>query len=240
MYTSAATLLKREMLMRFLGLILGFMLCVPASAGMLLIPMDETQSDHLKAYGVVYNCLTREQEAEWLLNFMDGAFLIKDSEENRDLCLMRGVAYQAISNAAVSDVYRTIEAENMERVLLEKSPSIAVYVPASHLPWDDAVRLALEYAEIEYKTLWDAEVLAGDLEEYDWLHLHHEDFSGQYGKFYASFRNQLWYQQDVAINEEIAHALGFNKVSECKKAVSARSRVPGKTRLFSMHGFHRF
>jgi hypothetical protein len=189
-------------------------------AGMLLIPMDDTQSDHLKAYGVVHNCLTRDQEAEWLLNFMDGAFLIKDTDNNRDLCLMRGVAYQAISNAAVSDVYRTIEAENMERVLLEKPPAIAVYVPPSHLPWDDAVRLALEYAEIEYETLWDAEVLAGDLEKFDWLHLHHEDFTGQYGKFYASFRNQLWYQQDVSLNEEMAHSLGYNKVSECKKAVS--------------------
>jgi hypothetical protein len=195
-------------------------LALPARAGMLLIPMDDSQSDHLKAYGVVFNCLTRGQEAEWLLNFMDGAFLIKDSDENRNLCLMRGVVYQAISNAAVSDVYRTVEAENMERVFLEKAPAVAVYAPPTHQPWDDAVRLALEYAEIEYDVLWDAEVLAGELEEYDWLHLHHEDFSGQYGKFYGAFRNHLWYQQDVATNEAMAHSLGFNKVSDCKKAVA--------------------
>jgi hypothetical protein len=211
--------MKKILLITAISLIL-VALPITLRASMLLIPMDETQTDHLKAYGVVYNCLTRDQQAEWLLNYMDGAFLIKDTDENRDLCLMRGVAYQSISNAATADIYRTIEAENMERVLLEKAPEIAVYVPPSHLPWDDAVRLALEYAEIDYETLWDAEVLDGELEKYDWLHLHHEDFTGQYGKFYASFRNQLWYQQDVALNEEMAHSLGYNKVSECKKAVA--------------------
>lgn len=210
----------KRLLIIIIGCITLTAVSLPAQAAMLLIPMDDTQSDHLKAYGVVYNCLKRGQEAEWLLNFMDGAFLIKDIQENRDLCLMRGVAYQAITNAAVSDIYRTVEAENMERVLLEKPPEVAVYVPESHRPWDDAVRLALEYAEIDYKTLWDAEVLAGELENYDWLHLHHEDFTGQYGKFYGSFRNQLWYQQDVAANEAVARSLGFNKVSECKKAVA--------------------
>jgi len=202
------------------ALLLMIFAALPLRAEMILIPMDDTQNNHLKAYGVVFDCLERGQEAEWLLNFMDGGFLIKDSDHNRDLCLMRGVTYQSIGNAAVSDIYRTIEAENMERVFLEKAPAIAVYAPPSHQPWDDAVRLALEYAEIDYDVLWDAEVLNGELDEYDWLHLHHEDFTGQYGKFYGSFRNQLWYQQDVAINEEMAHSLGFNKVSECKKAVA--------------------
>lgn len=191
-----------------------------ASAGMLLIPMDETQTDHLKAYGIVYNCLDRDQQAEWLLNYKYGSFLIKDTPENRDLCLIRGVLFQAITNAQASDIYRVIETENMERVMLEKPPKVAVYSPSSLQPWDDAVRLALEYAEIDYDMLWDKEVLEGKLEEYDWLHLHHEDFTGQYGKFLASQRNQLWYQQDVIANEKMARSLGYNKVSECKKAVA--------------------
>ncbi len=195
-------------------------LAASAAAGMILIPMDNTQTDHLKAYGVVYHCLKDKEQAEWLLNYRAGSFLIQDSDANRDLCLVRGVAYQPVSNADISDIYRTIEAENMERVILEKAPAIAVYAPPSHEPWDDAVRLALEYAEIDYDLLWDSEVIAGDLENYDWLHLHHEDFTGQYGKFYAAFHNQLWYQQEVATNEAMARSLGFNKVSDLKKAVA--------------------
>ncbi|MFH1700827.1 MAG: asparagine synthetase B [Candidatus Zixiibacteriota bacterium] len=197
-------------------------LLLPAltSAEMLLIPMDEAQSNHLKAYGVVFNCLTRNQQAEWILNYRFGSFLIKDTDNNRDLCLMRGVYYDVISNSEAADIYRIVESENMERVLLEKEPKIAVYAPPSHQPWDDAVRLALEYAEIDYDLLWDKEVLEGKLEEYDWLHLHHEDFSGQYGKFYFAFGRELWYQQDVAANEAMARSLGYNKVSECKKAVA--------------------
>ncbi|MCK5126688.1 MAG: asparagine synthetase B [candidate division Zixibacteria bacterium] len=187
---------------------------------MLLIPMNTTQTDHLKAYGVVFSCLTHDQQAEWLLNYEYGSFLIKDTDDNRNLCLIRGVAYTAISNSDAADIYRIIESENMERVFLEKPPKIAVYSPSSLQPWDDAVRLALEYAEIEYDMLWDKEVIEGKLEEYDWLHLHHEDFTGQYGKFYASQRSQLWYQQDVIANEKMARSLGFNKVSECKKAVA--------------------
>jgi len=207
-----------------LGIVLIFCLTVPALAGMVLIPMDNTQTDHLKAYGIVFDCLTRGQQAEWLLNYRDGSFLIQDTPENRDLCLLRGVAFSGVDNAAVADIYRIIEVENMERVMLEKPPRIAVYTPSTLQPWDDAVRLALEYAEIKYDMLWDEEVLDGKLDDYDWLHLHHEDFTGQYGKFYASFHNQLWYQQDVAANEAMARKLGFNKVSECKKAVARTIR----------------
>ncbi|MEZ5360749.1 MAG: asparagine synthetase B [Candidatus Zixiibacteriota bacterium] len=210
--------------MKTLAVTLSVLFCLAltqvASAAMLLIPMDETQTDHLKAYGVVYNCLKRDQQAEWLLNYKYGSFLIKDTPNNRDLCLIRGILFQPITNSEASDIYRTIESENMERVMLEKPPKIAVYSPATLQPWDDAVRLALEYAEIDYDMLWDKEVLEGKLEEYDWLHLHHEDFTGQYGKFLASQRNQLWYQQDVIANENMARALGYNKVSECKKAVA--------------------
>ncbi len=201
-------------------LLSAVLLAQPLVASMLMIPMDETQTDHLKAYGVVFNCLSRDQQAEWLLNYKYGSFLIKDTPNNRDLCLIRGVSFQAITNAEAADIYNIIEAENMERVQLEKPPKIAVYSPASLQPWDDAVRLALEYAEIEYDMLWDREVLDGKLEDYDWLHLHHEDFTGQYGKFYGAYRNELWYQQDVVANETMARSLGFNKVSECKKAVA--------------------
>ena len=210
----------KKVLTLLIGLFVLGIFPAAAQAGMILIPMDQTQTDHLKAYGVVFDCLTRQEQAEWLLNYRDGSFLIKDNDYNRDLCLTRGVAYQQASNAEVADIYRIIESENMERALLEKVPAIAIYAPPTHEPWDDAVRLALEYAEIKYDVLWDAEVLAGDLEKYDWLHLHHEDFTGQYGKFYASFHNQLWYQQEVATNEETARSLGFNKVPECKKAVA--------------------
>lgn len=212
--------------MRTLSTIIALLLALvqPALAGMLLLPMDQAQSDHLKAYGVVFDCLKRSQQAEWLLNYRAGSFLIKDTDENRNLCLVRGVLYEELSNAAAADIYRIVEAENMERMILEKEPRIAVYVPPGQLPWDDAVRLALEYAEIKYDILWDKEVMEGKLEEYDWLHLHHEDFTGQYGKFYASFRNELWYQQDVAANETVARSLGFNKVSECKKAVARKIR----------------
>ena len=201
-------------------IILLSLLTVPAAAGMLLVPMDNAQADHLKAYGAVFACLTNGQQAEWLLNYRAGSFLIEDTDANRDLCLLRGVTIEAADNATVADIFRVIEVENMERVRLEKAPAVAVYTPSTLQPWDDAVRLALEYAEIKYDILWDEEVLDGKLEEYDWLHLHHEDFTGQYGKFYAAFHNQLWYQQDVAANEAMARKLGFNKVSECKKAVA--------------------
>lgn len=207
----------RFLLLIFIGLLI---LTVDLSASMLLIPMDEAQTDHLKAYGIVYACLDNGQQAEWLLNYRDGSFLIEDSDANRNLCLLRGVIVEVTDNANIADIYRIIEVENMERVRLEKAPAIAVYTPSTLQPWDDAVRLALEYAEIEYDILWDEEVLDGKLQDYDWLHLHHEDFTGQYGKFYAAFHNQLWYQQDAATNEAMARKLGFNKVSECKKAVA--------------------
>jgi len=187
----------------------------------ILIPMDDTQTDHLKAYGVVYAVLEMNQQAEWLLNYRGGSFLLEDTREVADICLLRGVASERITSGQVSDIYSRIEVENMERVELEKAPSIAVYSPSTAQPWDDAVTLALTYAEIDYEVVWDEEVLAGDLEEYDWLHSHHEDYTGQYGKFYAAFRNTLWYQSDVRANEDMAHKLGYMKVSELKRDVAA-------------------
>ena len=188
----------------------------------LLIPMDSTQSNHLKAYGVVYKALEKGHKAQWLLNYRGGSFLIEDDHEVNDLCLLMGVSAETVTTDQVADIFRQIEVENMERVELEKAPKIAVYSPPNKEPWDDAVTLALTYAEIPYDQVWDEEVLAGVLDEYDWLHCHHEDFTGQYGKFYAAMRNQSWYQADVRMNEEMAHKLGYAKVSQMKLAVAKK------------------
>jgi hypothetical protein len=192
----------------------------PAWGDMMLIPMDNTQTDHLKAYGVAFHCLTRGIKVEWLLNYRGGSFLANVYADILDTCEIRGVRYELVDAAKEAQIRDTIEQENMESVLLEKAPRIAIYVPPTNEPWDDAVRMALNYAQIEYETVWDEEVLRGDLDKFDWLHLHHEDFTGQYGKFYASYRNELWYRQDVQLCEETAHRLGFSKVSDCKKAVA--------------------
>jgi len=190
-----------------------------AHAGLTLIPMDQVQTDHLKAYGVAYQALKMGQEVEWLLNYRAGSFVFDANEELKSLCLIQGVYTEELSSADLADIYRTIDIENMERVLLEKPPAIAVYSPSNVEPWDDAVTLALTYAGIEYDMIWDEEVLTGALDEYDWLHLHHEDFTGQYGKFYGSFHNELWYQQEVEANESLARKLGYHKVSDMKRDV---------------------
>lgn len=197
-----------------------FFLPVAVMGQVTLIPMDETQADHLKAYGITFKALEMGKTAEWLLNYRGGSFVFDADDELSRLCLIRGVYTENITSGQLSDIYRTIEVENMDRVMLEKPPSIAVYSPQNVEPWDDAVTLALEYADIEYAMIWDEDVLTGALEEYDWLHLHHEDFTGQYGKFYASFRNQLWYQEEVALNEELAHKFGYQKVSQMKLQVA--------------------
>lgn len=207
--------------MRFWKIVLILLILpINVSAVSLLIPMDEAQADHLKAYGVVFKALEAGRKAEWLLNYRAGSFLVEKSEDVIGQCLIMGVTYEEVTSGQVADIYRRIEVENMERVELEKAPSIAVYSPPSSQPWDDAVTLALTYAEINYDLVWDEGVLAGDLEEYDWLHCHHEDFSGQYGKFYGAFRNELWYQADVRSNEDMAHRLGYNKVSLMKRDVA--------------------
>jgi hypothetical protein len=201
----------------FFALILSFR---SSQAQKILIPMDLSQTDHLKAYGVAYWCLKQGYNVEWLLNYRDGSFMAEYHEDIADRCRLQGVSYDKIDLSQAGAIYKEIEENNMDVVLLEKAPAIAVYVPPNKEPWDDAVRLALAYAEIPYKTLWDAEVLKGDLEKYDWLHLHHEDFTGQYGKFYFSFGNEPWYKEEQATCETIARKLGFKKVSEEKKAVA--------------------
>jgi len=205
-------------------------------ADSILIPMDFSQTDHLKAYGVAYHALELGMQVEWLLNYRGGSFLIPEDRRITEYALVRGVLYEMADAAALAGIDETIKNSNMSRELLEKCPKIAVYTPPNKLPWDDAVTLALTYAEIPYDTLWDEEVLNGKLVEYDWLHLHHEDFTGQYGKFYRIYRNHEWYIQQKRDFEAMARRLGFAKVSDEKKAVAEaiRSYVMEGGFLFAM------
>ncbi|MFH0956315.1 MAG: asparagine synthetase B [Candidatus Aenigmatarchaeota archaeon] len=181
--------------------------------------MDETQSDHLKSYGLAYSALERGERVEWLLNYRDGSFMLEDSPETRNEAGIRGVTLEGMDAASYASITHEIDENNMDKILLEKAPKIAVYVAPSAEPWDDAVILALDYAEIPYVALWDGDVLDGKLEEFDWLHLHHEDFTGQYGKFLGSYGTAPWYIKQKAVYEELARKAGFAKVSEQKKAV---------------------
>ncbi len=189
----------------------------------ILIPMDLSQTNHLKAYGVAYHALQKGIVVEWLLNYRGGSFFIHSEDKwlKRE-CLIKGVKFEVVDAFYEVEIRKTIEENNMESIVLEKAPKIAVYVPPNHEPWDDAVRMALEYAEIPYDVIWDEEVLSGKIKEYDWVHLHHEDFTGQFGKFWASYRNTEWYQEEVRINQEMAKKLGFKKVSKLKLAVAEK------------------
>ncbi len=189
-----------------------------------LIYMDLEQTDHLKAYGIAYWALTKGIDVDWLLNYRGGSFMLDGLDIVASECRIRGVAFSRLSAAEAAQIYSDVQREdnNMDVVRLEKAPRVAVYVPPGFQPWDDAVTLALEYAEIKYDKLWDDEVMAGKLYEYDWLHLHHEDFTGQYGKFYASFANASWYIEQQVTLEKEAKKLGFKKVSELKKAVARK------------------
>jgi len=217
----------------------GFLLLFFAlKANYLLIPMDETQKNHLKAYGIAYYTLQKEVEVSWLLNYKGGSFMISYNDPIEKECIIRGVTYDIIANAQASSILTEISDPevNMDEVKLQKAPKIAVYSPKNKLPWDDAVTLALTYAEIPYDIVYDEEVMEGKLPLYDWLHMHHEDFTGQYGKFWAAYQYAAWYKEDVAVNEEMARKLGFNKVSELKLAVVKKIRdfVAGGGYLFSM------
>jgi hypothetical protein len=186
----------------------------------ILIPMDLTQKDHLKAYGVAYHVLTERVNVEWLLNYRGGSFLIDQFPFIIQECRIRGVTFEPIDGNTVLSIYGEIEKNNMEIVLLEKAPNIAIYSPPNKQPWDDAVTLALAYAEVPYKTIWDEEVLVHGFDKIDWLHLHHEDFTGQYGKFYRSYHTALWYIKQKEESETLAMKLGFSSVHEEKKAVA--------------------
>ncbi|MEN8193461.1 MAG: asparagine synthetase B, partial [Bacteroidota bacterium] len=187
----------------------------------LLINMDLKQTDHLKAYGITFNELENGGVSDWLLNYRGGSFMLDYSDELAMKCRLKGVAFETLTNSEVIEIYTFVQSEdqNMEVVRLEKAPKIAVFVPEGYLPWDDAVTLALDYAEVKFDKIWIEQIIRGDLSKYDWLHLHHEDFTGQYGKFYASFQGAQWYIQQQALYENEATKLGFNKVSEMEKAV---------------------
>lgn len=204
----------------------------------IVIPMDLKQTDHLKAYGIAFWTLEKGIEVDWLLNYRGGSFMIDNIAMVANECRIRGVSFEPVSGGAAAQILGEIGGENnnMDVVRLEKSPKVAVYVPPGFKPWDDAVTLALEYAEIPYMKLWDPDVLAGKLSEYDWLHLHHEDFTGQYGKFYASHRNSAWYIDQQLSYEKTARELGYRKVSEQKKAVARaiRDYVAGGGFMFAM------
>jgi len=205
-------------------LLFGFFILLQFTSAQnkILIYMDLKQTDHLKAYGIAYFALKNGVDVDWLLNYRGGSFMMDYHDEIANECRIRGVAFDVISASEAMQIYAQIQDENsnMDVVRLEKAPKIAVYVPPNFRPWDDAVTLALEYAEIPYDKIWDEEILNGKVYEYDWLHLHHEDFTGQYGKFYASFGKTQWYIEEQTMYEREAKRLGFKKVSELKKAVA--------------------
>lgn len=208
-------------------------------ASYVLIPMDaDTQKNHLKAYGITYWTLQKNVKVKWLLNYRGGSFLLPDSEEIQRECKIRGVSFEVISDSKTQQILEDIASpsKNMESVVLEKAPKIAVYTPKGKLPWDDAVTMVLSYAEIPYETIYDEEVLKDELLLYDWLHLHHEDFTGQFGKFYARYRQAAWYIQEKKDAEALATKLGYSKVSEEKRDVSLKIRdyVVGGGFMFAM------
>ena len=208
-------------------------------ASYILIPMDaEGQKSHLKAYGITYWVLSKQQNVKWLLNYRGGSFLIPFVDSIKKECLIRGVSYELISNQKVESILNEINSpsKNMDAVILEKAPKIAVYSPNGNQPWDDAVTMVLTYAEIPYETIYDTEVLNDALLLYDWLHLHHEDFTGQYGKFYKAYRNAAWYVDQQQAAEKLAFSLGYSKVSDQKLAVAKKIReyVLGGGFMFAM------
>jgi len=220
----------------FLLLFLLFTTALKASS--ILINMDEDQKNHLKAYGIAYWSIKQNAEVSWLLNYRGGSFLIRYQKVVEDECKTRGVSYQVLADGKVNAILNEISDPevNMEIVKLEKAPKIAVYSPKSKLPWDDAVTMVLTYAEIPYDVVYDDEVLKDKLSGYDWLHLHHEDFTGQYGRFWSTFRNVSWYREDVKNQEATAKRNGFTKVSQMKLAVAKKMRefCAGGGFLFAM------
>ena len=225
--------------MKHLLLSLFFALSFQIHASYILVPMDaESQKNHLKAYGITYWTLNKQENVKWLLNYRGGSFLLPYIDAIEKECLIRGVSYELISDSEAEAILQEISSpsKNMDAVILEKAPKIAVYSPSGKQPWDDAVTMVLTYAEIPYETIYDTEVLSDALLLYDWLHLHHEDFTGQYGKFYRAYRNAAWYIEQQQTAEKLATSLGYNKVSEEKLAVAQKIReyVLGGGFMFAM------
>lgn len=209
------------------------------TASYILIPMDsDSQAEHLKAYGLTYWTLQKQLKVKWLLNYRGGSFLLPDTEEIKKECQVRGISFELLSNSKTEEILKLIESpsQNMESVILEKAPRIAVYSPKGNQPWDDAVTMVLTYAEIPYTIIYDEEVLGDQLVLFDWLHLHHEDFTGQYGKFYRAYRAAPWYIRNKKEAELMASNLGYNKVSDLKLDVSLKIRdyVVGGGFMFAM------
>ncbi len=224
---------------KLLLMVIFLSICSQAFASYILIPMDaEGQKNHLKAYGVTYWTLEKQLKVNWLLNYRGGSFLLPDTEAIRRECQIRGVSYEVLSDSKTEEILDLIASpsQNMEAVILEKAPKIAVYSPKGNLPWDDAVTMVLSYAEIPYEVIYDEEVLSDALLLYDWLHLHHEDFTGQYGKFYQRYKAAAWYIEEKKAAEALATKLGYNKVSEEKLAVALKIRdyVIGGGFMFAM------
>ncbi len=225
--------------MKRIFLFLLLLLAVQVKASYILVPMDaETQKEHLKAYGITYWVLEKQLKVKWLLNYRGGSFLLPDAEEIRKECQIRGVTFEVLSNAKTEEILTQISSpsQNMEAVVLEKAPRIAVYAPSTNQPWDDAVTMVLTYAEIPYTVIYDEEVLSDQLILFDWLHLHHEDFTGQYGKFYRAYRSAPWYIENKKNAEAMATKLGYQKVSEEKRDVALKIRdyVVGGGFMFAM------
>jgi len=221
-----------------LTLLLLFAISSAAQAMQILIPMDESQKNHLKSYGIAFWLLKQKQEVQWLLNYNGGSFMFQYTQDAERECKVRGVSYETISDAAANAIITQIQdpAANLNAVKLLNAPKIAVYSPKTKQPWDDAVTLVLTYAEIPYDVIFDDEVLSGKILEYDWLHLHHEDFNGQYGKFYSSYASSPWYQSEVAEAEAMATKHGFGSNRELKLAVVKKIRdfMLGGGFLFAM------
>ena len=203
-------------------LIIGYLIIGFAYSQKILIPMDGSQKDHLKAYGIAFHSLKKSNNIEWLLNYRGGSFLLDNFEGLQKICTARGVSFELVDSQILSNILMTVEENNMDFVLLEKEPKIAVYSPPDKQPWDDAVTLALTYAEIDYDIIFDDEVINGEIKEYDWLHLHHEDFTGQYGKFYRSYKNASWYKKMEMDFNQSAKKHGFKSVHELKKYVALK------------------
>ncbi len=194
------------------------------TAAMLLVPMDQAQSDHLRAYGVTYWAVQHGIRASWILNYRGGSFLLADLPEVRRRCALLGVTCVPLSDGDLAQIRAMIPSQNMEELRLEKAPRVAVYVPPYAEPWDDAVTLALDYARIPYDRIYDRDILEGALDRYDWLHLHHVDFSGQFGKF-GQYAGQRWYQERKRMEEALARQYGFRRVADLKLAVARRIKA---------------
>lgn len=214
------------MFARSIVLVVGLLLAgAPVQAQWLLVPMDRGQQNHLRAYGLTYWALEQEDKVEWLLNYRGGSFLLQDRADVRQEAAFRGVTIETMDPSAEARMRATVEASNMEAIPLERAPKVAIYTPPNATPWDDAVTMALEYAGIEYETIWDYDVLEANLGDYEWIHLHHEDFTGQYSKFFLTYSGAPWLQEEVAMNQEVARAGGFADVPALKKHVAAAIRT---------------